>query len=109
MGTDGEDLFFEEFDDAATHRGVAEGLDRDEFYGAVATLRWTGSWHTVFITVDRKGGRPVSAAFEADLRQFLEKYRLAGHDLEIDAPRYVPLDLSLTVCLKPGYTQSAYR
>lgn len=76
---------------------------------AVATLRWTGSWHTVYITVDRKGGRPVSAAFEADLRQFLEKYRLARHDLEIDAPRYVPLDIALTVCLKPGYTRSAVK
>ncbi len=31
---------------------------------AAATLRWTGSWHTVFITVDRAGGEPVDAAFD---------------------------------------------
>ncbi len=76
---------------------------------AVATLRWTGSWHTMYITVDRKGGRPVNAAFETDLRLFLEKYRLARHDLEIDAPRYVPLDVTLTICLKPGYVKSAVK
>jgi hypothetical protein len=76
---------------------------------AVATLRWTGSWHTMFITVDRKGGRAVSAEFETELRQFLEKYRLAGHDLEIDAPRYVPLDIAMTVCLQPGYARSAVK
>jgi hypothetical protein len=76
---------------------------------AVATLRWTGSWKTVFITVDRKGGRPVSPEFEDELRVFLERYRLAGHDLEIDAPRFIPLDIALTVCLKSGYTRAAVK
>jgi hypothetical protein len=80
-----------------------------EVQKAVATLRWTGSWQTVFITVDRQGGRPVSSDFEAELRLFLEKYRMAGHDLEIDGPHYIPLDLALTVCLQPGYTRSAVK
>ena len=35
--------------------------------------RWTGSWHTVFVTVDRRGGTPVDADFEAELRGFLER------------------------------------
>ena len=30
---------------------------------AVAELRWTGSWRTIFIAVDRRGGRRVDAAF----------------------------------------------
>ena len=68
---------------------------------AAATRRWTGSWYTMFVTVDRKGGRPVDAAFEQALRDFLESFRMAGYDLEIDAPRYVALDLSLTICVKP--------
>ena len=76
---------------------------------AVATLRWTGSWKTVFITVDRKGGRPVSPEFESELRVYLERYRLAGHDLEIDTPHYVPLDIAMLVCLKAGYTRSAVK
>lgn len=70
---------------------------------AVATRRWTGSWYTIFITVDRRGGLPVDAAFEADLRAFLERYRMAGQDVEIDGPIYVPLDLAFVVCVEYGY------
>jgi hypothetical protein len=68
---------------------------------AAATRRWTGSWYTMFVTVDRKGGRPVDARFEDALREFLEPFRMAGYDLEIDSPRYVSLDVALTICVKP--------
>lgn len=73
---------------------------------AVATRRWTGSWNTMFITVDRKGGRSVDAEFEQELRDFLERFRLAGQDLEIDGPTFVPLDLELRVCVLTGYLRS---
>jgi hypothetical protein len=80
-----------------------------EVQRAAATLRWTGSWYTVFITVDRSGGRPVDAAFETELRSFLERFRMAGEDLEIDGPRFVPLEIVFTVCVKPGYYRSQVR
>ncbi|HST62236.1 MAG TPA: putative baseplate assembly protein [Longimicrobium sp.] len=70
---------------------------------AEATLRWTGSWRTVFLSVDRAGGLPVDAPFEAELRLHLERYRMAGHDLEIGAPRYVPLQVEVFACVEPGY------
>ncbi|MEP7270534.1 MAG: putative baseplate assembly protein [Acidobacteriota bacterium] len=70
---------------------------------AAATRRWTGSWYTMFITVDRRGGAPVDAEFEAEMRAFLGRFRMAGYDLEIDAPRYVPLDVVMTVCAKAGH------
>ncbi|MBK5248045.1 MAG: putative baseplate assembly protein [Actinomycetales bacterium] len=73
---------------------------------AAATRRWTGSWHTMFLTVDRLGGRAVDPAFEAELRAFLERFRMAGYDLEIDAPRYVPLDLALTVCVRAHHDRA---
>jgi hypothetical protein len=82
---------------AATHTEVQR---------AAATLRWTGSWHTVFLSVDRKGGRPVDDLFEADLRATLEPFRMAGHDLEIDGPRFVNLDLALAVCVEPDFYQA---
>ena len=59
----------------------------------------------MFVTVDRTGGRAGRRAFEDELRRFLEPFRLAGHDLEIDAPRFVPLELALTVCVAPGYVR----
>ncbi len=73
---------------------------------AKATRRWTGSWHTMFLTVDRMGGLPVDPAFEDDLRLFLERFRLAGQDLEIDGPRFVPLELAFVVCVEPNYFRS---
>lgn len=73
---------------------------------AAATFRWTGSWHTVFLTVDRLGGEDVSARFEKEMRQCLERYRMAGHDIEIDGPRYVPLEMELAICVKFDYFRS---
>ncbi len=73
---------------------------------AAATFRWTGSWRTVFLTVDRAGGVPVDSAFEDAMIDCLDRYRMAGHDLEVDGPQYVPLELEMQVCLKPGYFKS---
>ena len=73
---------------------------------AAATRRWTGSWHTVFVTVDRADALPVDAGFEAQLLEHLERYRLAGEDLEADAPRWVPLEVEMQVCVAPGYLRA---
>jgi hypothetical protein len=70
---------------------------------AKATFRWTGSWHTVFVTADRAGGLAVDDPFEIDLRRHLNRYRMAGYDLEIDGPHFVPLDVALHVCVEPDF------
>ena len=70
---------------------------------AAATFRWTGSWHTVFVTADRTGGLGVDAQFESSIRSHLEPFRMAGYDLEVDAPQFVPLEVALHVCVAPGY------
>jgi hypothetical protein len=70
---------------------------------AAATFRWTGSWRTIFLTIDRRGGLPIDAAFESSVRQHLERHRLAGHDLEIDAPQAVSLEIVLDVCARPDH------
>ncbi|MCC2672313.1 MAG: baseplate wedge subunit, partial [Armatimonadetes bacterium] len=80
-----------------------------EVQRAAASRRWTGSWYTVFLTIDRRGGRPIDAAFEAELREFLEPYRLAGNDLEIDAPSLVSLEIALRVCVTPGADRGRVR
>lgn len=88
---------------------AAVAQSHPEVQKAVATLRWTGSWHTMFIAVDRRAGRPVDAAFEEELRAFLEPFRMTGHDLEIEVPRFVPLEIALTVSLKPDYLRSTVK
>ncbi|RZI94980.1 MAG: putative baseplate assembly protein, partial [Variovorax sp.] len=76
---------------------------RPEVQRAAASFRWTGSWHTVFLTPDRFGGAPIDSLFTLRLRRFLERFRMAGYDLDVNAPRYVPLDVALHVCVSPAY------
>jgi hypothetical protein len=73
---------------------------------AAATFRWTGSWHTAFVSVDRMGGVPVDDKFDLGLRRHLEPYRLAGYDVEVDNPTLVPLEIEMRVCVKPDYFRS---
>lgn len=77
-----------------------------EVQKAAAGFRWTGSWYTVFVTVDRKGGGEVDAEFKTEICKHLEQYRMAGYDLEIKGPVFVPLDIIMNVCVKPGYSRS---
>jgi len=92
---------------AVTEADYAEVAQRHpEVQHAVGSLRWTGSWHTMFVTVDRKGGRSVDAAFSETLAAFLEHFRLAGYDLRIEGPIFVPLDIVMTVCVQPGFLAS---
>lgn len=92
---------------AVTEADYAEIAQRHpEVSRAAATIRWTGSWHTAFVTIDRKGGRPFDAGFREEMLSFLEKYRMAGYDVEINSPVFVPLDIFIKVCLKPGYFRS---
>jgi len=73
---------------------------------AEAALRFTGTWHTMFVTVQRRGGALVDDPFKAGVRSFLEPLRMAGFDLEVEAPIFVPLDIGFTVHVVPGYFQS---
>jgi hypothetical protein len=70
---------------------------------AVATRRFTGSWYTMFVAVDRLGGLPVDDAFKVEFANFLERFRMAGYDLEIQGAVPVPLEITLTVCVLPGF------
>lgn len=73
---------------------------------AVSHLKWTGSWNTVYILVDRSGGLPVDKKFKKTLRQFLERYRLAGHSLEIREPQFVFLDIVFEVFAESTHLRS---
>jgi predicted phage baseplate assembly protein len=68
---------------------------------AVATFRWTGSWYTVFITIDPAGRNDVPPELADQVKQFVTGFTQAGYDLEINAPVYVPLDIAIDVCVAP--------
>lgn len=75
---------------------------------AVASFCWTGSWTTVFLVIDREMGKTVEhdRLFKEILYKHMERYRMAGFDLELQDPVYVPLDIELNICVKPGYFKS---
>ncbi|HXZ39744.1 MAG TPA: putative baseplate assembly protein [Terriglobales bacterium] len=73
---------------------------------AVATLRWTGSWYTVFIAAQPQGGGKLTPALQSTLQQNLQRYRLAGQDLELESPQYVSLEIVLAVLVDPSYFRS---
>ncbi len=89
---------------AVTPADYAEiALRHGEVQRAAATFRWTGSWITVFLSIDRHGGRPLDESFRREMLAHFETYRMAGVDLHISAPRFVPLEVELHVCVLPGY------
>ena len=81
----------------ADYVAAAEGYG--DVQRAFARRRWTGSWNTIFLAVDRLGGGAIDERFEAGLRDHLASRRLAGHDLQIVPPRTVALDIRLYACV----------
>lgn len=70
---------------------------------AVASFRWTGSWHTVFITVDPRSETEVKKELKEKLKDYIAKFAQAGYDIEIDGPTFVPLEIEADICVVPGY------
>jgi hypothetical protein len=70
---------------------------------AAARFRWTGSWYTAFVAADRTGGQAADAAFASTTKSFLDGYRMAGHDLDVEQPVIVPLDVALEICVERGH------
>lgn len=92
---------------AVTEADYARAAERHpEVQRAVAMRRFVGSWNVFYVSVDRKGARPFDEAFRQTMLAFIEPYRLAGHDVEIREPEYVPLDIVLPVCVRKGHLRS---
>jgi hypothetical protein len=85
----------------ADYEAVAETNSRVD--RAVASLRWTGSWYTVFVAVEPKGGGNLTPLLRRALAAAEERYRLAGQDLELDSPEYVSLQVELQICVDSDY------
>jgi Baseplate J-like protein len=73
-------------------------------------FRWTGSWLTVFTTVDPEAGQSSGAnatlAEQEQLIELLNRRRLAGYESYAPPPTLVSIDLQITVCVKDGWLSS---
>ncbi len=78
-----------------------------EIRDAQVSRRYTGSFYTLVLTVQRIGGLPVDADFKSRMRAYLEPYRMAGHDVQLTGPVKVPLAIELTIQPATGYGSSS--
>ena len=70
---------------------------------AKATLRWTGSWYEVLVAIDPKSEPEAEQELLDEILGYLYPFRRIGHDLVTGRARYVPLDIAMTVCVKPTF------
>jgi predicted phage baseplate assembly protein len=70
---------------------------------AFAQYRWTGSWRTVQVAIDPVDRSILTKELREKVARHLEAVRLIGEDLEIRAPRFVPLDIKVFLCIHPDY------
>jgi hypothetical protein len=86
---------------AADYAALAQRDSR--LQGAAAALRWTGSWHEVHVALDPTAREEVTPALRQGVEGVLHRYRRIGHDLAVVQARYVPLQLTLHVCVLAHY------
>jgi hypothetical protein len=77
--------------------------EHPQVWKAVASFRWTGSWHTVFVAIDPVGQESFSRDLEESVHDHVKQYAMAGYDIEISEPVYVPLEIQLDICAAPGH------
>ncbi len=70
---------------------------------AGASLRWTGSWLTVFVTPDPRRAVALTEEWRIDLENQLNRYRQAGREAFVMDPRYADIDLEIEVCVAPEF------
>ncbi len=81
-------------DRAEEHPGVSR---------AAARYMWTGSWRTVRVTIDPVGTTTLTPELREEVARYLDAVRLIGEDLEVRPPRFVPLDILVSLCVAPNY------
>lgn len=92
---------------AVVAEDYAELARRDpRLQGAAAALRWTGSWHEVHVAIDPAQTEEAAPALIAEVTGALHRYRRIGHDLAVVSGRYVPLQLTLKVCVPAHFSRT---
>jgi hypothetical protein len=69
---------------------------------AGTTFCWTGSWLSVLTSANPAGSERPTIGQLRSLTELLGQRRLAGYDSYVLPPRYVSIDLRITVCGLPS-------
>jgi predicted phage baseplate assembly protein len=85
---------------AVTTPDYAEAAERLSWVQkAGATLRWTGSWLTVFVTPDPLNAVQMTDLWRDDLEDQLNRFRQAGRETHTLDPVYADIDLEIELCI----------
>lgn len=76
--------------------------DNPQVADASAIERWTGSWSTVFVYVRGVEGS-IDDAVLRDVHRVLARDRVAGREVVVRRPKWVPLTIDLRFEPAPGY------
>ena len=76
---------------------------------AAAELRWMGSWYEAHVAIDPWGTETADAALLDAVAAYLFKYRRMGHDLAVVPAKYVPIEVSMEVCVLPDHARGAVK
>jgi hypothetical protein len=80
--------------------------DNAQVQRASAELAWTGSWYEADVAIDPLGSENAGGEIVNVIQQYLAVFRRMGHDLRVERARYVPIDLTLDVCVLPHYQRA---
>jgi predicted phage baseplate assembly protein len=92
---------------AEDYRAAVADFDRSRGGGIVSRagvdFRWTGSWLSVDLILDLAAGAVLDDRLAEDLLAFLDRRRLAGYDLQLLSAEDLPVQLAMTICVRPGF------
>jgi hypothetical protein len=94
---------------ASDYESVATAISPGNGAAAIqranANFQWNGSWLTVSVAADPMNSEGLSAGLRQQLLQYLGTRRLAGYDLEVTGPKYVPIEMEIQVSIVAGAQQ----
>jgi hypothetical protein len=111
-GVDPETLVEAKRDAPEAYRAITYRAVRPEDYDELAErlpwvqragtqFRWTGSWLSAFTTADPAHVDELPADQRVELTRYLDRFRMAGREVHVLAPRYADLQLEIEVCVAP--------
>ena len=96
------------------YEDLAKREFQNEITNASARFVFTGSWDTIFVSVDLKGqvGKDSSVDYSEPfdrIRKYLDRVKMIGYEVQIEEAKYVPIEIGITVFLRKYFDSEILR